>query len=410
LRLLLNDWSGHPFQAQLSRELARRGHTVLHTYCSSYSSGKGSLAHASGDPATLEFRPVPLRGPFAKYSMRKRVFQELEFGKLISRVADSFEPDEIISSNMPLFAQRRLQGWANKHGVGFTYWLQDIYTIPMRAELSRRMPVVGDAAGRLLNRLEAGMLRSSKAVVTISEDFRAKLTDWGVDAQRLFIVENWAPIEEIEIRPRHNAWSSAHQLDDRPVFLYAGTLGLKHDPSLLLDLARRLSGLASLVVVSEGNGADFIRSATQSGLIDNVTVLPFQAYADLPDVLATADVLLVILEADAGVFSVPSKVLTYLCAGRPILACVPPQNLAARTICAAEAGLVVSPGDVSGWLDRGAQLAANPKLRDRLGSAGRSYAERTFDIKGIAARFDAIVATPAPMGIHPDLVDVRHAA
>ena len=61
-------------------------------------------------------------------------------------------------------------------------------------------------------------------------------------------------------------------------------------------------------------------------------LLPFQPYEVLPEVLASADVLIAILEPDAGVFSVPSKVLSYHCAGRPILAAIPAENLAARII------------------------------------------------------------------------------
>ena len=61
-------------------------------------------------------------------------------------------------------------------------------------------------------------------------------------------------------------------------------------------------------------------------------LLPFQPYEVLPEVLASADVLLAILEPEAGVFSVPSKVLSYHCAGRPILAAIPAENLAARII------------------------------------------------------------------------------
>ena len=37
MRILVHDFSGHPFQMQLSRELARRGHDVLHVDCASYS-------------------------------------------------------------------------------------------------------------------------------------------------------------------------------------------------------------------------------------------------------------------------------------------------------------------------------------------------------------------------------------
>ena len=59
--------------------------------------------------------------------------------------------------------------------------------------------------------------------------------------------------------------------------------------------------------------------------------------------------LVAILEADAGVFSVPSKVLSYLCAGRPLLLAVPKENLAAKIVVECGAGLVVEPSDLAGF-------------------------------------------------------------
>ena len=41
MRILVNDYAGHPFQLQLSRSLARDGHTVLHTYFGAYQTPKG---------------------------------------------------------------------------------------------------------------------------------------------------------------------------------------------------------------------------------------------------------------------------------------------------------------------------------------------------------------------------------
>ena len=83
--------------------------------------------------------------------------------------------------------------------------------------------------------------------------------------------------------------------------------------------------------------------------IDSLKCLGFQPFEAMPDVLGSADVLVAILEADAGVFSVPSKVLSYLCAGRPLLLAVPGENLAAKIVVECGAGLVVEPSDLAGF-------------------------------------------------------------
>ena len=48
LRILVSDYSGHPFQVQLSRELARRGHEVIHSYSAGFQTPKGNLAIGDG--------------------------------------------------------------------------------------------------------------------------------------------------------------------------------------------------------------------------------------------------------------------------------------------------------------------------------------------------------------------------
>jgi glycosyltransferase involved in cell wall biosynthesis len=108
-------------------------------------------------------------------------------------------------------------------------------------------------------------------------------------------------------------------------------------------------------------------------------------------------VLVAILEPDAANFSVPSKVLSYLCAARPVLAAIPSTNLASRVITKAEAGLVVDPADEGGFLAAAARLHGDSALRETLGKAGRRYAEGNFSIGPIADRFERLLAGVAPM-------------
>ena len=78
--IAVHDYSGHPFQVQLSRELARRGYRVTHYHCPSFSTPKGKLERDAHDPDTFRVEPVKLRRPFAKYSGARRFFQEIEYG------------------------------------------------------------------------------------------------------------------------------------------------------------------------------------------------------------------------------------------------------------------------------------------------------------------------------------------
>jgi glycosyltransferase involved in cell wall biosynthesis len=391
MRLVLHDYSGHPFQVQLSRELARRGHEVRHLHCTSYRTGKGAVAVKDDDPAGFSVETIDLGEEFDRYRYVRRVRQERRYARLFREQVDLDGVDAMLCCNVPLLALDRVQRTVAAAGVPFVFWQQDVYSLAMADAAEARLPVVGGAVGRRFVRIEQRILRNSAAVVTISADFEPLLTDWGVPAEHLHTIENWAPLEDLPPRLRDNAWARAHDLGATPVVLYAGTLGLKHDPSLLLELARRLGEEAEVVVVSEGQGADWLRDHAQELRVTNLRILPFQPFEALPDVLGSSDVLVALLEPDAGAFSVPSKVLSYHCAGRPVLAAVPGANLAARIVQRAGSGVVVEPGDSQALADEGLALVRDPARRTRMGEAARTYAEATFGIGRIGDRFERIL-------------------
>jgi glycosyltransferase involved in cell wall biosynthesis len=200
------------------------------------------------------------------------------------------------------------------------------------------------------------------------------------------------------IRPRENDWSRQHGLAGGVRFIYSGTLAMKHNPALLLELARMLERDTSgeLIVVSEGAGVEWLAEQASRQGLTTLRCLGFQPFEAMPDVQGSADVLVAILEADAGVFSVPSKVLSYLCAGRPVLLAVPGENLAARIVVESGAGLVVEPSDTSGFCAAAQRLIDSPQLRAELGQAARRYAETHFDIRRIGDQFERILSTSQP--------------
>jgi glycosyltransferase involved in cell wall biosynthesis len=88
---------------------------------------------------------------------------------------------------------------------------------------------------------------------------------------------------------------------------------------------------------------------------------------------------------------VPSKVLTYFCSQRPLLASIELENHAARLIVNQEAGFAARPGDTAAFLSNAQQLFEQPKLRMSMGQRARQYAESNFDIHPITDQFEKIL-------------------
>jgi glycosyltransferase involved in cell wall biosynthesis len=388
MKLILHEMATYTHRQELAKALASRGHEVSYLYCPSASTpSRISLCFTPDDNVIVV--PVELGAEFAKWQLVKRFFQERVYGALVSSVIAGRRPDLVISGNSPIAIQAAIQKTCRVSGTPFLFWLEDVYSIGIKSVLSK-VPVIGAsiAAGYAL--LERRVARQSNGIVAISEDFRDLAVEWGVDAARIAVIENWGVIPPDPLPPKDNDWAAQHGLVDKRVLLYSGTLGFKHNPQLLLELATefRREDDVRIVVISEGYGAEWLSLRARE--FPQLVLLPFQSAENYRNALAAADVLVAILDPTAAKYSVPSKVLSYMTAGRPILAAIPTDNLAARTIKAACTGLTVDPENSAELRRLARSLVEDNDCRKRLGAAGLAYARANFNIDGIAARFEEL--------------------
>jgi glycosyltransferase involved in cell wall biosynthesis len=245
--------------------------------------------------------------------------------------------------------------------------------------------------------------------VYISDDFAAYASRENYYPNRSVVIENWASLDDLPVCSKDNDWARANDLHNKFVYLYAGTMGLKHSPQALIRLSQRFKSHKDvrIVLVSEGIGRNVVEAAKKKHDLHNLLLLDFQPYPELPNVLGSADVLLASVEPDAGSFCVPSKILSYMCSGRAVLMSVSPQNLAARIVIKADAGFVTDPGDDGGFVEKAEMLYMHPERCKEMAKNARRYAESTFDINQIGSIFEAVLreggkemsglASPVPM-------------
>ena len=408
MRILVHDYSGHPFQVELSSELARRGHDVTHSYCAAYVSGKGNL----GDPGSaVEFEAIGEGEVVDKLNFRKRIGQELRFGRQLVRQVRRRGPDVVMVANTPVPSMVLLAAYLMARRIPLVLWHQDVQGVAIRSFAGAKLGRAFALVAAVIERGERWVARRSAAVVVIADSFVDVHRRWGT-AHKTIVIPNWAPLGEIVPTARDNPWARQHGIAWQPNLVYSGTLGLKHDPALLVGLARavRDAGVpVHLTVVTEGPAVDVLRAEAER-LDVPVTLLPFQPYDRLPEVLGSGDVLVVLLDRSAGAFSVPSKTLSYLCAGRPVLGLMPAENLAATLV--AEVDGCVLPPERSSLAAAGrwvADVLTDRRRREELGQRARELAEREFALDGCATRFEQILCgvagvTPLP---HLDIRDER---
>ncbi|MDN5894745.1 MAG: glycosyltransferase family 4 protein [Nocardioides sp.] len=394
MRILVHDYSGHPFQVELSRALSGRGHEVTHSWCDAYTSGKGHLAAAPEEP--IQFQPIGVGVTITKLSFVRRLGQELRFGLQLSRQVRRTRPDVVLAANVPIPTLVILAFFLMVTRTPWVLWHQDVQAVAIRSFAGKQLSRAFGAVASAIELGERWCSRRARDIVVIADSFVDVHRKWGT-GDKVSVIPNWAPLDEIVPTPRANDWSVEHGLTQKKTLLYSGTLGLKHNPGLLVALADRVRAAGGagqeveLVVVNTGPAEEVLR-AEAARLDVPLTLLPFQPYARLPEVLGAGDVLVVLLEQDAGAFSVPSKTLSYLCAGRPILGLMPGENLAAQLIDQID-GCVLPPSEdsldeASEWVG---EMFADDEYAAKLGRRARELAEWEFALDTCTDRFEELL-------------------
>ena len=400
MRIFIHDYAGHPFAVELSRYLAAAGHEVLHGYAGSLQTPRGDLARKPTDAPTFSSRLINMNPEYVKfkYSFLKRRRMEIEYGYECAAVINEWRPEVVLSANTPTEAQQHILNATKNLNARFVLWIQDFYSIAVDKLVRKKIPIFGRLIGNYYRSMDRAQFHASDHIVAITDDFIPILVnEFGISTKKVTTISNWAPIESLPVTPKHNAWSDEFGLDDQFVFLYSGTLGMKHNPDLLLQLALKYTDVpgVQVLVISEGIGADYLLREKRRQQLKNIHVLAYQPFNVLSQVTASGDVLIAVLEVDSGVFSVPSKVLTYLCAERPLLLAVPEVNLAARIIKENAAGLTVEPADTEGFLAAADRLYQDGALARQCAINGRRYADNNFSLSAIAERFAPVLGLPA---------------
>lgn len=392
MKILIHDFCGHPFTLELAVAMADRGHEVDYVYFGSETNPKGDFDAARIRPRPPRIHALWIDGVYRKDAFISRRRNDRDYARQLERLIARLKPEALLSGNCPTEVQGHVVRGCRQAGTAFVYWMQDFYSIAATKLLSKKLGLLGRAIGGYWRRLDKFHLRGADRIVLITEDFKPLAAEWAGRSDNIDVVENWGVLADIDQRPRDNGWARELGISESFNLIYSGTLGLKHNPQLLVAAAQELRDAGRVIVISHGASVPYLERRKDELGLDNLLLLPLQPFALLPDILGAADALVATIEPDAGTFSVPSKILSYLCAGRPILLAAPPENLAARNVERATAGLVVPPSDEEAFLGALRKLVDDPALRRTMGESGRAFAEATFDIDRVAGRFEDIFA------------------
>jgi colanic acid biosynthesis glycosyl transferase WcaI len=244
-------------------------------------------------------------------------------------------------------------------------------------------------------KLERSCLNHSTIVQIISESFKPGLQALGVPDTKMALVYNWVDTDLIQPLPKENAFSQEFQLQDRFVVMYAGNIGLSQGLEHVVTGAGQLADQQDIqfVFIGDGAGKDALLTHATQHNFENVHFISFQPRQRLAEVLASADVSLIMLKKGIGSGSLPSKTFSALASGRPVIASVDEGSETWNLIQRAEAGLCIPPENPGALTEAILTLRADPDLRERMGRNGRLWAEKYHSPHSAAEQIEKLLST-----------------
>ena len=172
--------------------------------------------------------------------------------------------------------------------------------------------------------------------------------------------------------------------------MYAGNVGFSQPLDLLVSAARSYRHRDDVVFVVNGEGS--ARSALEESAagLPNLVFVDYQPAERLDEVLASADVGVIVLGKGLAHSSVPSKLYSILASGRPVLASVDPGTEVARVLEQAQCGLAVVPEDPDGFAAAVGSLLDDPAGREAMGRRGRAFVEAWMTPSAVAEAYGTL--------------------
>lgn len=302
----------------------------------------------------------------------------------------------------------------------FLAWLKGA---PLLLDLHDLVPDLAIAVGMLRNPLAIKMARllekfiygRSDRILVISEGFIPNLTGKSVAESKISFLPLWVDSELISPGNRNGPFRKTHNIGEaQTVVLYTGNMGAKQNLENVLEAADRLRTYQDVLFLFVGDGSEKkrLQEYAHSKALSNVRFLPLlppQPRELLPEMLAAADVLVLNQSANIVDMVIPSKMFTYMAAGRPFVAAVNQSSQAAACIRKAGSGIAVGAENPAALAEAILQLKEDRELAERLGRQGRLFVEEHSARDRIFNKYEDTFLKCANNGFTSVLMDERAA-
>lgn len=314
-------------------------------------------------------------------TMRSRMLENLSFGLTGSwQVLTGKKPDVIYSNTWPIVATGILYLIAWLRRIPIVLSVQDVYPEVL---IVQQRTVENSLLARLMRWIDGVIARRSAHVIVISKRFAEIYRNQRhVTSDLVSLIPNWIDGDQIDVSIDGSAYRQKLGIGETDFLLvYGGNVGVAAGVEVVIEALRFLAGHSAPRLVIAGAGSQLTMCQQLAATLAGEPVHFHTPWleTETTEVLRAADLLVLPTRNEQSLASVPSKLLSYMLAGRPVLATALPGSDLAELVDRAQCGWVVEP-------DRPDLLATQIKAimqldaseRQRRGDNGRHYVMQHF--------------------------------
>ena len=386
-----------PLMTELAEGLVRRGHEVrVVTGMPNYPERRIYQGYRNKLYLTEERNGVIIqrsyiwvRGP--KPGLLDRMLLDSSF--MVTSIVQAFNgwrPDIIFATVPPLLVSVPvgIYAWVRRCPV-----ILNIQDIVSEAALRVKLVNPDGIVIKTAKFVEKLTYEKVNRISVIADGFVDKLVGLGIPNNKIAYIPNWVDTNFIKpLSKTNNSFRIKYQLEDKFVVLYSGNIALTQGLETVIKAAKLLGSIPeiSFVIAGEQEALQQLEKVCQEYQTENVLLIPLEPREKLPDMLAAADVGLVVQKRRVTVFNLPSKIPVLLASGCAIIGSVPDTGTAKEVILKSGGGIVVPPEDAESLAQAITDLHKNPAQLEALGKSGRKYAEEYYGIEQALDQYEQL--------------------
>ncbi len=280
--------------------------------------------------------------------------------------------------------------------IPYIYTVQDMFPESL---VSTGMTQKGSLLWKIGNWVSNVTYRNAEHIMVISDSMKDSLIAKGVPAEKISVTYNWIDTNATVPVPRQeNPLYKEFSLDpDAFIITYAGNLGNSQNPQLLVDCAEKLADRKDIQFVVFGNGTEKerLKNRIQESGLTNIRLLPLQPMERISQVYSLGDASFVICKKGVGGGAFPSKAVSIMATGTPILASFDTDSDLCRMVEKENIGLCAEAEDADGAAAAILRLYEDRQMCKTMGENARTLA---------CDRFSKEAATPVKLAVYERFV------